>query len=135
MQGCLPPMLPRPTTSERSVLVVDDDDAVRHVASLVLQQRGIPVCEACSGEEALRLHEQLGEALGCIVLDLSMPGRGGLETLRALRAAGSRIPALLVSGFFPQRVDLRELGGRTAFLAKPFGASDFAAHVTRLLEA
>ena len=72
----------------KTVLVVDDDPTQRRLIQAVLEREGLAVAQAESGEQAIdRL--VAGGAADAIMLDLVMPGLGGLATLKELRAAAS----------------------------------------------
>jgi len=79
------------------ILVVDDDENIRTLLSAILSEEHIPVAQAASGEEALRLVTQQLPRL--IVLDLMMPGLDGFDVLRRLRAGAHtrHIPVVVVT--------------------------------------
>src|SRR6185436_17888016 len=89
-----------------SVLVVDDEDAVREVTSRMLQRQGFNVVEAPDGRAALRCLEADPDEVACALVDLTMPGWNGVETVRALRERKPELRVLLVSGF--SALDLEE---------------------------
>jgi DNA-binding response OmpR family regulator len=115
------------------VVLVDDDDAVRGVCAEHLRGAGYDVIPLPSGEAALTVISERGTAIDALVTDVSMPGMSGLELARAVRARGSRIPVLLISGY----ADELERGtGRerldASFLPKPFSGEGLVAEVERL---
>ena len=74
-----------------NVLVADDDKAMRVLTAKLLETLGIEkVAEAADGDEALALFEQ--NDFDLILLDWDMPGKDGLEVLRAIRAKPSDVP-------------------------------------------
>lgn len=105
----------------RRVLVVDDDESTRLlIGHIVAQELGAHAVLAGTCEEALRLGEET--AFDVILLDLLMPGIGGYEALRRLRAQGANVgtPILIVSvASNHESVERCRLLGATAFLAKP----------------
>jgi DNA-binding response OmpR family regulator len=113
------------------VLVVDDEPMVREVVARYLERDGLRVHEAVDGTEALawlRTHRP-----DLVVLDIMLPGVGGLEILRNLRAQGD-VPAILLSA----RVDEvdRVLGlelGADDYVVKPFSPRELAARVRTVL--
>lgn len=120
-----------PTGSER-ILVVEDEMAVRLVATRTLQSLGYTVAEAADGAEAL---EQWGDRLGEIDLVLSdvlMPRMGGLELAKEFRARRADLPMLLMSGFAGHDT---EWGRDIPLLEKPFSRSGLAEAVRRELTA
>lgn len=113
------------STAERStrrVLVVDDEQVVREVASLGLTRHGYEVDTVASGAEALELLVEGAEAYELLLLDLSMPGGlDGLEVILQLRGAGRKLPIILMSGMLESRAQkcLEEFDD-VRFLEKPF---------------
>ncbi len=105
----------------RTILVVDDEAAVRELAREVLEEFGYRVIEAPNGETALDLHGSRGEVLDLVLLDLSMPGISGPETLRRLRARDPHLPVVLWSGYSAEDDLPASVGAEArAFLEKPF---------------
>jgi DNA-binding response OmpR family regulator len=82
------------------VLVIDDEAPIRRLARAALEGAGFAVDEAADGDAGLRLHRAAWPAVpyDVVVCDLAMPGKGGLETLRELRASGDPVPVVVVSG-------------------------------------
>ena len=78
------------------VHVVDDDEAVRDSTRALLESYGIEVRAYASAGEFLRAGS--AQPRGCILLDLHMPGMSGLELLEILRARGSKLPVVAVTG-------------------------------------
>jgi len=116
-----------------SILVVDDERAVRESLRRALELEGYEVELAEDGEQALaRLdREPPPEAL---VLDVLMPGIDGLETCRRLRAAGRSVPVLMLTA--RAEVDSRVAGldaGADDYLAKPFALAELLARLRALL--
>jgi CheY-like chemotaxis protein len=114
----------------KTVLLADDSEALRGLATAALSANGIDAVTTDDGDETVRLaHERHPDA---IVLDVVMPRVGGMEALRRLRAdAATRdIPVLLVSGVAPR-------GGASLaaddFLEKPFTAAELVRRLLRLL--
>lgn len=118
----------------RTVLVADDEDFLRLLVVETL--RGYRVVEARDGDEALARARETTPDL--ILLDWMMPGRNGLEVLRALRAdAATRdVPVLMVTAKVgaAERAAL-QAAGASGFLAKPFGTAALRARVDELLGA
>ncbi len=129
LPACEPVPEPVPTEPARelscgggqTVLVVDDEDAVRELAREVLKEFGYRVLEAPNGETALDLHRQRGADIDLVLLDLSMPGISGPETLRQLAARDPELPVVLWSGYSAEDDLPASVGAEArAFLEKPF---------------
>ena len=82
--------------SMAKILLVDDDPGVRASLADVLSERGYDVAEATDGNDGLRA---LGrEAFDLVMLDILMPGREGIETIREIRKKWAALPVLAISG-------------------------------------
>jgi PAS domain S-box-containing protein len=104
-----------------TVLVVDDDDAVRELAAETLRRAGFSALCAADGEDAVARLRGCAGGVRAAILDWTLPGTSGGELCDALRRVRPGLPIVLVSGHAPE-VASRALGGRAAeaFLQKPF---------------
>lgn len=114
------------------VLVVDDEEPVREIAADLLRGIGCRVRTACDGTEALTILAAPGHGVALVVMDLTMPGLGGIDTCRHLRTEGCDLPVLFTSGFSSERLGCAELGS-TGFLQKPYGSRDLSTAVQAML--
>lgn len=123
---------------EGTVLVVDDDPGLRRASRRILEGCGLETIVAEGGEEALAILEERGSAnIDLIVLDLTMPGMDGAQTLAEIRKRepDTEIPVLLCSGYSEAEVRERCDGlDYAGMLPKPFGFNAFASTVRGLLE-
>jgi PAS domain S-box-containing protein len=114
--GPHPPDQPRPT-----ILVVDDQDAVRALAEHVLERAGYHVLTGRDGQEGADLFARNVAEVRMVLLDVSMPQRSGLECLREIRRLRHDVPVVLMSGHSRDDIDLRFAGQDLAgILEKPF---------------
>lgn len=112
-----------------TVLVVDDEEAARDVASLLLERAGFCVLTAGDGVEALEVLERHDEIV-CVLLDLTMPRMDGTETYRRLRSLGSQVSVILCSGYPAQQTVERFEGlGLAHILEKPYTAESLLLQV------
>jgi two-component system, cell cycle sensor histidine kinase and response regulator CckA len=120
----------RSAGSVGSVLVVDDQEFVRRTVRRALEESGYEVVTANDGDEALLIFSARPGGFVCVLLDITMPGKGGIETLRGLRELDSTVPIILTSGYNEQDA-LQDLVGRrvAGFLQKPFQLVDLLAAV------
>jgi two-component system cell cycle sensor histidine kinase/response regulator CckA len=103
------------------VLYVDDEEAVRRVATKMLERLGMKVVPVESGEEALKILDSGAHEFRCVILDLMMPTLSGPDTLRAIREKDSDLPILIVTGYGEADVsDLLDGHSANGVLAKPF---------------
>lgn len=115
---------PRDTSSRPrggTILLVDDDRRVLRATRRILERRGYSVACAEGGRPGLALASELGDRIGLVLLDLTMPDLDGAEVLRRLRAARPSVPVVLTSGYAHEevfdRIDPADVSG---FLHKPF---------------
>jgi FixJ family two-component response regulator len=109
-----------PLTDARVISIVDDDESARLATDRLVRSLGWRACMFSSGEEFLR-SPQLHDT-SCAVVDVQMPGLGGLELQSRLNAEGHRIPIIFMTAFPEDRVRTRALAaGAICFLTKPFG--------------
>lgn len=111
---------------EGAILVIDDEEPVREAVEDILNIEGIPVLTAENGAAGLSLYDQHGGEIELVLLDLSMPGMSGQETLSELRRIDPDVRVLLTSGYSEEDVWQR-FGDRRAvgFLQKPYSIADF----------
>jgi signal transduction histidine kinase/CheY-like chemotaxis protein len=115
-----------------TVLLVDDDDAVRGVVRVGLELRGFKVLDANCGEAALALAADGPEIA---VIDYAMPGMDGAQTAERLRHLLPRLPIILASGHADTAAVERALGGSATVLRKPFDIAVLSDAVIRMLAA
>jgi CheY-like chemotaxis protein len=117
-----------------TVLVVDDEEAVRRLAVRMLTWTGYQAIEASHGREALAAIEQHTGPVHLVLTDIKMPGMTGRELGRHVEKRWPGKPILYMSGFASEvfRGGLLEPGA--PFIAKPFTQEDLAMKVRSLLE-
>jgi two-component system cell cycle sensor histidine kinase/response regulator CckA len=116
------------------VLVVDDDDAIRHFAARALGQSGYDVVTASDGLEAIRLVEAQAP-FDLFVLDLKMPGMRGDELAQRLHDRDPAIKVLYFTGYADQFFALRPmLRENETVLVKPVTTNEFLEAVSRRIQ-
>ena len=119
-----------------TALVVDDEPAVRALATRILRSGGIVVVEARDGAEAAELFRRRGGEIDLVLLDVSVPRVGGLEALERLRELRPTLPIVVMSGFASRSLPASVLAHpATRYLPKPFGARELLSTVHQALEA
>lgn len=105
--------------AERTVFVVDDDDAARDSLVMLLKSDGLPSRGFASAHDFLATFDP--EARGCIVSDLRMPGMDGIELIRELKTIGCILPVIVITGHadVSRAVDAMKAGA-SDFIEKPF---------------
>jgi PAS domain S-box-containing protein len=109
-----------PTLGTETILLVEDEEAVRRLVRIVLEGKGYTVLEASGWQEALEIAGQQ-KTIHLVITDVVMPGVGGPELVSRLEAARPGIRVLYMSGYTDGAiVNHGLLGSATAFLQKPF---------------
>lgn len=104
---------------EPMVHIVDDDSAIRDALSLLMQTENIPYQTYASAEEFLDKHAQ--SKLGCLLLDMRMPGLNGLELLDVLKSQNVAIPVIFITGHGDVSMAVKAMkAGASDFIEKPF---------------
>jgi CheY-like chemotaxis protein len=119
-------------TASTTVLVVDDEAPIRQIARRILEDGGYQITEAEGGLEAIALLAQ-GHPLDLLMADLDMPGLGGDEMVRRIRATRPDLKVLYVTGHIDRLMDARPLWEGEAFLEKPFNAVGLREAIALLL--
>jgi CheY-like chemotaxis protein len=103
------------------VLVIDDEAMIRDLAIKVLTRAGVEVLAADSGLAGIQMYAQNQNAIDIVILDFSMPGITGLETLQGLRELSPTLPCIMSSGFVMDSSQIPpELRPNVFFLQKPY---------------
>jgi CheY-like chemotaxis protein len=135
-QAAIGPVLAtRSSAAERTILVVDDDRAIRRVVQLVLERHQYRVLAVGSGAEALTICESYRDPIDLLLTDVNMPGVGGPETAKRIGELRPDTKVLLMSGDAEDRVQQHGASGlRAQVLAKPFSVDDLAEKVREVLD-
>ena len=113
------------------ILAVDDDPEMRRVIVRILTAVGHDMIEAKDGKEGINLFRAHQPAL--LIIDILMPGKEGLETIRELRGAASEAGIIAISGGDAMFLDMAKKMGADATIAKPFRTAQLVDVVSRLL--
>jgi len=130
IEGPDTPAEPRPARATGTILLVEDEEAVRRLARRVLEEVGYRVLEAADGPEALRLAGRWDDAIDLVVTDVIMPGMSGQELSARLRLQRPWLKILYVSGYTDDAIlQHGTLLPNTSFLQKPFTPAGLAQRV------
>lgn len=113
--------------SAKFVAIVDDDDAVRHSTAQLIERAGYRVQAFASGDDFLA---RLPEHLDCVLLDMRMPGRSGLDVLKVLDESDDPPSVLVLTGYgdIALAVEAMRLGAAD-FLEKPYAPAALLAGI------
>ena len=118
-----------------TVLVVDDEPAVRDLARAVLENSGFTVLTAHNGAMAIHLFEEHASEVSAVLLDLTMPGMNGEETAARLQSIRAGVPIILSSGYAERDLAGRFAGrGLAGFLQKPYAPAALGEAIARALK-
>jgi len=127
--------LPKQTTAPSSdtLLVVEDEQAVRALVSSTLAHEGYRVLPAASAKEALALAADAG-TIDLLLTDASMPGSSGLTLAKMLLATRPDLPVIIMSGYSEEMLDTTGLPASISILRKPFTPSELRARIRETLD-
>ena len=125
----------QPNFAGRSILIIDDEPSVRQIATSILKRAGASVHTAASGDDALVWVRDARPSLDLVLLDLTMPGLSGEETLSLLHTLLPELPVILMSGYSESGI-LNRLGqqGAVDFLQKPFELDALLGRIRSVLD-
>ncbi len=134
--GVEPAPTTRPAAREprgQMVLIADDEEPVRRVASRLLVRNGYDVVEAANGAEALRMLAAGDGKIDILVSDIIMPEMGGLELARRVATDFPTLPILLISGYSDSQELGQSIPAELDLLQKPFSGAELTAAVAHCL--
>jgi DNA-binding NtrC family response regulator len=117
----------------RSILVVDDDESLRRITQLQLEEAGYRVLTASNGNEALELIEE--ETPPLVITDLKMPGMSGLDLLTKVRQSYPQISVLMITAFGTVQTAVEAMkAGAYDYITKPIDYEELVLVVNRAME-
>ena len=115
------------------ILLAEDNDQIRGIVAGELVALGYEVIQAVDGDELMKKHHEHRDRIALLFCDVGLPGRSGLDCLRALRDAGTTTPAIITTGSEGVTLDPAR-DGRTVLLAKPFEIAELGTRVRDVLD-
>lgn len=120
-------------TGTATILLVDDEDAVRIFSARALANKGYQVLEADSGDAGLEVMAEHGDTVDIVVTDVIMPETDGPTMAKTILETRPELPVIFVSGYTEDRFK-EEIGDNAHFLPKPFTLQQLAAKVKEVLK-
>jgi two-component system, cell cycle sensor histidine kinase and response regulator CckA len=110
-----------------TILLIEDESAVRDIAHRILMRQGYVVLLAANGAQALEISSAFEATIHLVISDAVMPGMSGAETVRRLQEQRPGLRSLFMSGYTDDEILRRGIvSSKTAFIQKPFSLADFA---------
>ena len=117
-----------------TILLVDDEPAIRRIAVRVLQRAGFSVLDAGDGEAALKLWQEHRDKVALVITDVMMPRRNGWELLEAIRAESPDLPFVMTSGYDASDGCATSLSHKVEVLGKPWEADRLVETVRSMIQ-
>lgn len=122
--------MPETPTPLETILLVEDEPAVRQLFAQALSRAGYTVLEARNGQEAVKVFDEHGDRIDLLLTDLRMPYMGGAELAHQLRGRRRTLKLLCISGY-PGALD-QDIGAD--FLSKPFSRDELLKKIREVLD-
>ena len=120
-------------SAKGTILIVDDEPNVLWFISKICQPMGYGTLTAGSGMEALKVIQECGDKIDLVLLDLRMPGMGGIEVLKSIRKHQPELPVIVLTAIHDKREDCEKLGIE-AFIKKPYSLEELYRHIENIME-
>jgi PAS domain S-box-containing protein len=134
-EGAVSERKPQPARGTERVLLVEDEDAVRLLASRVLADQGYTVLEARNGREALAVLARPDHGIELVLTDVVMPDMGGVELVEHLTASHPDIRVVYMSGYTEgEKLQPAVRNSPYPFLQKPFSPENLAVRIREALD-
>ncbi len=119
--------------AQGTVLVIDDEPNVLWFIATLCQPMGYMTITAGGGMEGLKIIQEYGDKIDLVLLDLKMPGMGGLEVLKSIRKYRPAMSVIVITGYGDRRQECEALG-IDAFITKPYELKELYQQIERVVE-
>jgi DNA-binding NtrC family response regulator len=120
--------------SHETVLIVEDEENLRDLLRIMLEESGIKVLEAVDGIGAVEIFTAHKDEIGIVLTDLGLPRLGGWEAFLKMREMNPELKGILASGFFNPDVRTEIIkSGAKDFIQKPYNSEQIVAMIRNLL--
>ena len=133
VRDCTLPMQMESVTETQTMLVVDDKLSLRRLLAAAFKDRGFEVTTAANGDEAVACVKE--QPFDIIITDLKMPGKDGIDVLRAAKEVNIETEVILVSAYGTLETAVKAMRyGANDFIAKPFKLAEIELKVNKILQ-
>ena len=121
--------------SHDAILLVEDENNLRDLLKMVLEENGMKVLEAVDGIDALKVFAAHRDEIGIVLSDLGLPRLGGWEAFLKMREINPELKGILASGFFNEdvRTEIIRSGARE-FIQKPYNSIQIVEMIRTMLD-
>jgi CheY-like chemotaxis protein len=119
--------------SKGTILIVDDEPDVLWFISKTSQPLGYDTLTAGSGMEALKIIEECGERIDLVILDLHMPGMGGVEVLKSIRKRHPNLAVIVLTAYADEQEECEKLGIE-AYFRKPYSLKELYSRIEAVID-
>ena len=118
-----------------SILIIEDEEVLRNLLQMMLEEDGIKVISAGDGIEAVEIFEQRKDEIGLVLSDMGLPRLGGWDAFLKMKEINPEISVILASGYFSPHVKSELLkSGAKDFIQKPYNPPEILAMIHRILD-
>ena len=123
------------TKKREKILLIDDNELLQDLGKDILEHLGYAPIVASGGEEGIEIYNKEKGEVAAVLLDVVMPGLGGLEVFRRLKEINPRVKVLVISGYSEEKRagELLEAGA-LGFIQKPFKIDQLSQKLREILE-
>ena len=125
----------RSVFGRESILMIEDEEDILKIGKQVIEEFGYRIITAANGEEGIELFNRNRSEIDLILLDISMPGIGGIKCMQEILQQEPTAKIVLISGYTPNgRIKEAMKAGARAFLAKPYSLGELLRTVRKILD-
>ncbi|RPI04179.1 MAG: response regulator [Ignavibacteriae bacterium] len=122
-------------SSRETILIVEDEETLRDLLRMMLEDNGFKVIQAVDGLEAVELFREHQNEIGVVLSDLGLPRLGGWEAFVKMKEINPRLIGILASGFFNKNTRKEIINsGAKDFIAKPYNSAQIIALVRQAFD-
>jgi len=116
------------------ILIIDDEEIIRMTSGEILNELGYDVLSAASGDEGLSILKEKNNSISLVILDMSMPGKSGLEIYREIKELIPSMRVLLTSGYKEEeKVEKMLEHANDGFIQKPYTIDELSNRLTAMI--